>query len=84
MFFYCVCVLYNRLYLALYLFSDMVSNKITLISEIDQNSLDFTIKVRLIRLWHFMDSQKKNEVYSIEMILLDEQVHKRISLQFFI
>ncbi|XP_052622302.1 uncharacterized protein LOC111911148 [Lactuca sativa] len=49
---------------------------ITPIKEIDSIKDDFTIKVRIIRLWTQKSKFDANDTYSIEMILMDEEGRK--------
>nr|KAJ0214394.1 hypothetical protein LSAT_V11C400193360 [Lactuca sativa] len=46
---------------------------ITLIKELDSIKDDFTIKVRIKRLWTQKSRFDANETYSIEMVLMDEE-----------
>ncbi|KAL7605262.1 uncharacterized protein LOC111906876 [Lactuca sativa] len=49
---------------------------ITLIKELDSIKDDFTIKVRIKRLWTQKSRFDANETYSIEMVLMDEEGRK--------
>ncbi|KAK1441301.1 hypothetical protein QVD17_07148 [Tagetes erecta] len=49
-------------------------NNINLIRNIDLTHDDLTMKLRIVCLWKLPDHINKNEVYSIEMILMDEEV----------
>ncbi|XP_052627023.1 uncharacterized protein LOC128133570 [Lactuca sativa] len=51
----------------------MATSKITFIKDIDPVNSDFTIKVKVLKLWTLNSKFNENEKYSIEMILLDEQ-----------
>ncbi|KAK1441474.1 hypothetical protein QVD17_07390 [Tagetes erecta] len=51
----------------------MEHNNITLIKNIDLTSDDLTMKLKIVRLWKLPDHINKREVYSIEMILMDEE-----------
>nr|KAJ0224601.1 hypothetical protein LSAT_V11C100037190 [Lactuca sativa] len=50
--------------------------EITPIKDIDSIKEDFTIKVRIIRLWTQMSKFNANDTYSIETILMDEEGRK--------
>ncbi|CAI9276293.1 unnamed protein product [Lactuca saligna] len=51
----------------------MATSNITFIKDIDPVNSDFTIKVKVLKLWMLNSKFNENEKYSIEMILLDEQ-----------
>ncbi|KAK1424885.1 hypothetical protein QVD17_20226 [Tagetes erecta] len=51
----------------------MEHTNITLIKNIDLTNDDITMKLRIVRLWKLPDHINKKEVYSIEMILMDEE-----------
>ncbi|KAL8267806.1 hypothetical protein R6Q59_001604 [Mikania micrantha] len=51
----------------------MAETMITMLNNLDAKVHDFTIKVRIIRLWRQPCKQNANETYSIEMIVVDEQ-----------
>ncbi|KAK1411398.1 hypothetical protein QVD17_37946 [Tagetes erecta] len=51
----------------------MEHNNITLIKNIHLTNDDLTLKLRIVRLWKLPDHINKKEVYSIEMILMDEE-----------
>ncbi|KAK1427466.1 hypothetical protein QVD17_16152 [Tagetes erecta] len=51
----------------------MEHNNITLIKNVDLSNADLTMKLRIVRLWKLPDHINKKEVYSIEMILMDEE-----------
>ncbi|KAK1406581.1 hypothetical protein QVD17_42017 [Tagetes erecta] len=51
----------------------MEHNNITLIKNVDLSNADLTMKLRIVRLWKLPDHINKKEVYSIEMILVDEE-----------
>ncbi|KAK1410305.1 hypothetical protein QVD17_36840 [Tagetes erecta] len=52
----------------------MEHNNITLIKNVDLSNADLTMKLRIVRLWKLPDHINKKEVYSIEMILMDEEI----------
>ncbi|KAK1424357.1 hypothetical protein QVD17_19686 [Tagetes erecta] len=56
----------------------MEQNNITLIKNIHLTNDDLTLKLRIVRLWKLPDHINKKEVYSIEMILMDEEGTKII------
>ncbi|KAK1432058.1 hypothetical protein QVD17_08947 [Tagetes erecta] len=67
----------------------MEHTNITIIKNIDLTNDDITMKLRIVRLWKLPDHINKKEVYSIEMILMDEEgtkitgtVSKRFLLKF--
>ncbi|KAI3821177.1 hypothetical protein L1987_08736 [Smallanthus sonchifolius] len=51
----------------------MKSNLITMLNELDAKDYDFTIKVRVIRMWRNVNKKNPKDSYSIEMIVVDEQ-----------
>ncbi|XP_024964348.1 uncharacterized protein LOC112504629 [Cynara cardunculus var. scolymus] len=51
----------------------MVVNNITFLEDLDIQKDDFTVKVRIVRLWKQPVFKNSDEIYSIEMILMDEQ-----------
>ncbi|KAI3743027.1 hypothetical protein L1987_60728 [Smallanthus sonchifolius] len=51
----------------------MESNLITMLNELDAKDYDFTIKVRVIRMWRNVNKKNPKDSYSIEMIVVDEQ-----------
>ena len=53
----------------------MDMNNITLINDRDIQKDDFTIKIRIIRLWNQPLFKNPTQLYSIEMILMDEEVN---------
>ncbi|XP_024965398.1 replication protein A 70 kDa DNA-binding subunit A-like [Cynara cardunculus var. scolymus] len=54
----------------------MVGNNIAFIDDLDIQKDDFTVKVRIVRLWKQPVFKNPDEIYSIEMILMDEQAPK--------
>ncbi|CAI9282715.1 unnamed protein product [Lactuca saligna] len=54
----------------------MAAPNITFISDMDVTRDDLTFKLRVINLWHQMSFYNKYEIWSIEMILLDEHGNK--------
>ena len=52
----------------------MDRDNITLINDLDIQKDDFTVKVRIIRLWNQPLFKNPAQLYSIEMILMDEKV----------
>ncbi|CAH1419076.1 unnamed protein product [Lactuca virosa] len=54
----------------------MAAPNITFISDMYVTRDDLTFKLRVINLWHQMSFYNKNEIWSIEMILLDEHGNK--------
>ncbi|KAJ9539928.1 hypothetical protein OSB04_026434 [Centaurea solstitialis] len=57
-------------------FSTMDEKNITLIDNLDIQKDDFTVKVRIIRLWSQPLFKDPQQIYSIEMILMDEEWNK--------
>ncbi|XP_024995679.1 replication protein A 70 kDa DNA-binding subunit A-like [Cynara cardunculus var. scolymus] len=55
----------------------MVGNNITFIDDLDIQKNDFTVKVRIVRLWKQPVFKNPDEIYSIEMILMDEHGTKK-------
>ena len=53
----------------------MDEKNITLIDNLDIQKDDFTVKVRIIRLWSQPLFKDPEQLYSIEMILMDEEVN---------
>ncbi|XP_024978977.1 replication protein A 70 kDa DNA-binding subunit A-like [Cynara cardunculus var. scolymus] len=51
----------------------MAGNNITFINNLDIQKDDFTVKVRIVRLWKQPVFKNPDEIYSIEMILMDEE-----------
>ncbi|XP_023736525.3 uncharacterized protein LOC111884430 [Lactuca sativa] len=51
----------------------MAQPNVTLISDLDILKDDSTIKVRVINLWNLFSFYNKDELFSIELILIDEQ-----------
>ncbi|CAI9276530.1 unnamed protein product [Lactuca saligna] len=51
----------------------MATPNITLIADVDVLRDDLTLKVRVINLWKHMSFNNKDDIWSIELILLDEQ-----------
>ncbi|KAL8268090.1 hypothetical protein R6Q59_001888 [Mikania micrantha] len=49
--------------------------EITMLNHLDVSIDDYIIKVRILRKWHQPDRKIPNEDYSIEMILIDEEVY---------
>ncbi|KAJ9543981.1 hypothetical protein OSB04_023688 [Centaurea solstitialis] len=54
----------------------MDEKNITLIDNLDIQIDDFTVKVRIIRLWSQLLFKDPEQLYSIEMILMDEEGSK--------
>ncbi|CAH1444481.1 unnamed protein product [Lactuca virosa] len=52
---------------------DMSTTNITFIADLDVTRDDLIIKVRVINHWKQMSFYNKNEIWSIELILVDEQ-----------
>ncbi|KAD2275724.1 hypothetical protein E3N88_41518 [Mikania micrantha] len=48
--------------------------EITMLNHLDVSIDDYIIKVRILRKWRQSDRKIPNEDYSIEMILIDEEV----------
>ncbi|KAK1415064.1 hypothetical protein QVD17_30834 [Tagetes erecta] len=64
----------------------MEHNNITLIKNIHLTNDDLTLKLRIVHLWKLPGHINKKEVYSIEMILMDEEGTKitgTVSKRFF-
>ncbi|CAH1453013.1 unnamed protein product [Lactuca virosa] len=55
---------------------DMSTTNITFIADLDVTRDDLIIKVRVINHWKQMSFYNKNEIWSIELILVDEQGSK--------
>ncbi|CAH1418623.1 unnamed protein product [Lactuca virosa] len=51
----------------------MAQSNVTLIADLDVLKDDSTIKVRVINLWNLFSFYNKDELFSIELILIDEQ-----------
>ncbi|KAL4591263.1 hypothetical protein LXL04_004221 [Taraxacum kok-saghyz] len=58
----------NQIYLII-----MEAKKITMIKDLTLDRDDYTIKVRIIRLWKLNSYSNRNHVYEINMILMDEE-----------
>ncbi|CAI9294428.1 unnamed protein product [Lactuca saligna] len=54
----------------------MVAGDFTLIRDLDVLKGSFTMKLRVIRLWTLDNYYNKNELFSIELILMDEEGNK--------
>ncbi|CAI9297546.1 unnamed protein product [Lactuca saligna] len=54
----------------------MATPNVTFIADVDVLRDDLTLKVRVINLWKHMSFYNKDEIWSIELILLDEQGSK--------
>ncbi|CAH1423129.1 unnamed protein product [Lactuca virosa] len=54
----------------------MAAANLTFIPDLDVTRDDLTFKLRVINLWDQMCFYKKNEIWSIEMILMDEKGNK--------
>ncbi|CAI9302298.1 unnamed protein product [Lactuca saligna] len=54
----------------------MVTPNVTFIADVDVLRDDLTLKVCVINLWKHMSFYNKDEIWSIELILLDEQGSK--------
>ncbi|CAI9263629.1 unnamed protein product [Lactuca saligna] len=54
----------------------MASGDFTLIRDLDVLKDSFTMKLRIIRLWTLEDYYKKDEIFAIQLILMDEQGKK--------
>ncbi|CAH1430177.1 unnamed protein product [Lactuca virosa] len=52
---------------------EMAQPNVTLISDLDILKDDSTIKVKVINLWNLFSFYNKDELFSIELILIDEQ-----------
>nr|KAJ0218781.1 hypothetical protein LSAT_V11C300113930 [Lactuca sativa] len=55
---------------------EMGDHNITFIDDVDALRDDLTLKVRVINLWKHMSSYNKDNVWAIELILLDEKGSK--------
>ncbi|KAJ9541995.1 hypothetical protein OSB04_028501 [Centaurea solstitialis] len=62
-------------------FSTMDEKNITLIDNLDIQKDDFTVKVRIIRLWSQPLFKDPEQLYSIEMILMDEEVNNYLAVK---
>jgi hypothetical protein len=51
---------------------------ITMLEDLVAPNVDYTIKVRIIRLWKQPSHHIPGEFYSIDMILMDEEVNFNI------
>lgn len=49
-------------------------NKVRLLKDVDLTRRDYAVKFRVLRLWRQPVYNNPNEVYSIEMIVVDEEV----------
>lgn len=49
-------------------------NDITMISDLNPNMEDYTLKVRIIRIWKFTSWGNPNDVRGFGMVLIDEKV----------
>jgi hypothetical protein len=49
-------------------------SKVTPLIELHTNSLDWTIKVRVVRMWTIQSSINPEKITEIELILLDQEV----------
>ena len=58
----------------------MAQPDVTLILDLDVLKDDSTIKVRVINLWNLFSFYNKDELFSIELILIDEQVYYNLTL----
>nr|KAJ0199637.1 hypothetical protein LSAT_V11C600329780 [Lactuca sativa] len=54
----------------------MVAGDFTLIRDLDVLKDMFTMKLRIIRLWSLEDYYYKDEIFSIQLILMDEHFRK--------
>ncbi|CAH1414928.1 unnamed protein product [Lactuca virosa] len=54
----------------------MAAQNVTFVVDVDVTSDDLAFKLRVINLWKQMSVYNKDEIYSIEMILIDEQGNK--------
>ncbi|KAJ9561954.1 hypothetical protein OSB04_007114 [Centaurea solstitialis] len=69
-------VLWSAVQLGVVDFSKMDEKNITLIDNLDIQKDDFTVKVIIIRLWSQPLFKDPEQLYSIEMILMDEEGSK--------
>ncbi|XP_076923543.1 uncharacterized protein LOC143585698 [Bidens hawaiensis] len=51
---------------------------ITMLKKLDVSTDVFNVKVRIIRLWKYMNYNQQGEVYSVEMVLMDEEGNKML------
>ncbi|KAL7595132.1 hypothetical protein Lser_V15G30629 [Lactuca serriola] len=54
----------------------MAPPNLTLIADVDVTRDDLNFKLRVINLWHQMSFYNKDEIFSIELILMDEDGNK--------
>jgi hypothetical protein len=52
----------------------MDTTRITLLSDVNDVSGDFVIKVRVVRVWRQYEKLDPTQLNSIEAVLMDEQV----------
>jgi hypothetical protein len=58
-------------------------SKVTPLIELHTNSLDWTIKVRVVRMWTIQSSINPDKITEIQLILLDQEVrHNFFIFQF--
>lgn len=58
----------------------MAHPDVTFIADLDVLKDDSTIKVRVINLWNLFSFYNNDELFSIELILIDEQVSIKLTL----
>ncbi|KAJ0838683.1 hypothetical protein HanPSC8_Chr14g0597681 [Helianthus annuus] len=54
---------------------EMVQSNITYLKDLDLARRDYTVKVRVLRLWKQPMYNNPEQFYSIEMIVVDEEVY---------
>lgn len=73
---YCLTKIQPRLYFHIHLYNRFMSAaNFTLISDLDVLKDIFTMKLRVIRLWTLKCYWNTDELFSIEIIFMDEQVY---------
>ena len=53
---------------------DRQNQRYNLLDEIDTEKDDWTIKVRVTRMWEVLNIKTNNELMSVDLVLLDEKV----------
>ncbi|MCE3216009.1 hypothetical protein HAX54_004380 [Datura stramonium] len=55
----------------------------SLLPELDTNRDDWTVRVRVCRMWEFINFKRSRELISLDVILMDEKEHVSASLENF-
>lgn len=58
--------------------------QITPISELQLRRLDYTICVRVSRMWEFHGQNEQNEIKHLDLVLIDQKVCILLDVQIFI